>query len=223
MWKYLAFFFLSLALWLPAQSQAQGVRDYANRQDGYVGAVYLGLKYGEVTFALDSSDLPEDGSDVMNFGLVFGRKVNDILGWEVEYTYTASEDDVTLEDVFEETRGNTTTSIDFEYSDVSLEKLGFFLIAKSSGNVYAKGRLGYVRNTLELGDLGDDNIYGIAYGFGGGVKIGDSGSNVEFEYTRYPSEEYRFSTTSPFTGRTFSDDKDVYSDMFTIAWVWSFE
>ena len=54
------------------------------------------------------------------------------------------------------------------------------------------------------------------------MNIGDTGSAVEFEYTRYPSEEYTFTAPNPFTGRTFSDEKDVYTDMFSIAWVWSF-
>ena len=76
MWKYLAIFFLSLAFLLPGQSQAQGVRDYANRADAFFGEVYLGLKYG--IYELYDDDL-NDG-DEAEAGQRCGLSVSGIGG-----------------------------------------------------------------------------------------------------------------------------------------------
>lgn len=203
MWKYLALFFLSLALLLPAQSQAQGVRQYANRADAFFGDVYLGVKYGEISAADDDSDLPEDGSDIRNAGIAFGRLVNDYVGWEFEYTSTVSKDDFTVDGV--------------DYGDLEAETLGIFLVAKSRGDVYVKGRVGWMRVTQEFDPFDETNAYGGAYGVGAGVKFGEYGA-VELEYTRHPSAEYKINV--PPVGEV---EFDVYTDLLTIGYVLSFE
>lgn len=214
--KYLAIIFLSLAFLVPAQSQAQGVRDYSNRATGFLGDIYLGLKYGELTYAADDSDLPEEGQDIRNAGVVFGRLVNEYVGWEFEYTYTATKDDITIDDI--------------DYGSLAGDTLGIFLVAKTRGDVYAKGRVGYMRVTQQI-ELRDDsspfdetNAYGVGFGFGGGVKIGKTGA-IEFEYTRHPNAEYNFTVDlTPVGGpAAFPVELEAYTDLFTIGYIWSFK
>ncbi len=204
MWKYLALFFLSLALLLPAQSQAQGVKEYVNRADAFFGEVYLGLKYG--IYQLYDDDL-DDGEEAEpgQAGVVFGRSINDVLGWEFEYTTTVSQEDEWL---------------DAEL-DVETESVGIYLTAKTAGDAYLKGRLGYVRVEQDINLFEPYNAYGLAYGAGGGYEF-VKGLSLEVEYTVMPTEE-RSATGINAVGIPATFDFDIESNLLTVGLVWSFE
>lgn len=204
MWKYLALFFLSLALLLPAQSQAQGVRQYANRADAFFGEVYLGLKYG--IYELYDDDLDDgDEAEPAQGGVVFGKAINDVLGWEFEYTNTVSKEDDWLGAGL----------------DVEAESVGIYLTAKSPGDAYVKGRVGYVRVEQDISLFAPYNAYGIAYGVGGGYEF-VKGLALEVEYTVMPTEE-RSASGILVPGVPSSFEFDIESNLLTVGLVWSFE
>ncbi len=204
MWKYLALFFLSLALLLPAQSQAQGVREYTNRADAFFGEVYLGLKYG--IYELYDDDLNDgDEAEMGQGGIVFGKSINDVLGWEFEYTTTVSKEDEWLDADL----------------NVETESVGIYLTAKAGGDVYVKGRVGYLRVEQDISLFKPYNAYGIGYGVGGGFKFA-KGLALEIEYTVLPEEE-RSASGIVAPGVPASFDFDIESEMLTVGLIWSFE
>ncbi len=202
--KNLAIGFLSLTFLLPAVSHA--ARDYGRNPADFFGQVYFAAKYGEITIA---EDVPENGSDIRNLGFVFGKGINDILSAEFEYTTTVSEDDDYLGDG----------------SSASVDTLGLYLAAKTPGKVYFKGRVGYTRVAQEFGadssipELeGTKNIYGLAVGVGGGVKVGKNGA-VEFEYMLYPTrDDVETIDFGPGIGVL---EFDLEMDFITLSYVWS--
>ena len=203
--KNLAIVFLSLTFLIPAVSHA--ARDYGRSPIDFAGGVYLLLKYGEITIA---EDVPESGSDIRNLGFAFGKAVNDIISMEFEYTTTVSKDDD-----YAGTGANA-----------ELDTIGFFVVAKSTGNVYGKARLGYTRVSTEdledtaIIDWGSDNNYGIAAGLGAGFKFMEGGA-IELEYMLYPKlEDVEFDFSS-VGGPVFEEDLEV--DFVSLNFVLSFE
>lgn len=203
--KNLAIVFLSLTFLIPAVSHA--ARDYGRNPIDFGGGVYLLLKYGEITIA---DDVPEDGSDIRNFGFAFGKAVNDVIAMEFEYTTTVSEDDDYL--------GSG--------SSASADTVGFFVVAKSPGDFYGKARLGYTRVTTDLEDTAiidwgnSDNVYGIAAGLGAGFKFMEGGA-IELEYMLYPKIEDVEFDFSGVGGPVFEEDLEV--DFVSLNYVLSFE
>ena len=210
--KNLLIVFLSLTFLIPGLSHA--ARDYSRNQFGGGGPVYLAFKYGEVTL---DEDVPESGSDIRNMGVVFGKGFNDVLAMEFEYTDTVSKDD------------------DYQGTGVSaeVETMGVFLVAKSPGQLYVKGRVGYTQSEQQFGsdssgiyaDLeGSKNVYGIAYGFAAGFKFEKRGtlqSALELEYMVYPTRE---DVEFDFTGVGGSvEEEDLEMDFVTLNLVLSFE
>lgn len=191
--KNLTIVFLPLSFLIPTASHA--ARDYGiNRAQAFFGQVYLGLKYGRLTIAEDIPD--EDGTDIRNLGFAFGRGFNDHMAMEFSYNFTATEDDT-------------------DSGDLSADSIGLFLVAKTTGTVYVKGRLGYTRLTLErnfAGNSFDHNEYGIAYGLGLGARVGPGA--IELEYTVLPEIE-----DDDFVGAPV----EVESDFVSVAYVWGFE
>lgn len=203
--KNLAIVFLSLTLLIPGVSHA--ARDYGRNQLDFGGQVYLVLKYGEITIV---DDVPDSGSDIRNLGFVFGKEVNDVLAMEFEYTTTVSDDD----DYF-----GTGSS-------ASVDTLGLFVVARTSGDLYAKGRVGYTRVDQEFGDNpvidwgGSKNVYGIAIGVAAGYKITKGGA-IELEYMLYPTRD---DVEFDFTGVGGSViEEDLEMDFVTLNYVLSFE
>lgn len=191
--KNLTIVFLSLILLIPAVSHA--ARDYGtNRAQAFFGQVYLGLKYGSITIAEDVPD--SDGADVRDLGFTFGKGINDNIAMEFAYNFTVTEDDTSA-------------------GDISADSVGLYLVGKTTGKVYFKGRLGYTRLTLER-NLGsgsfDHNAYGMAYGVGLGVRVGPGA--IEAEYTVLPDID-----NSGFVGAPI----EVESDFLSIAYVWGFQ
>ena len=185
--------FLVSSFLLPAAANAQG--NYSNRAEAFFGDVYLGVKYGRLTYAEDVPDF-SDGSDIRNMGFSFGKKFNDIVAMEFSYDFTVTEDDTSA-------------------GDISTDVLGIFVVAKTPGKVYAKGRLGYTRMTQERNTSGqsfDHNTYGMALGGAVGFTIYDRGS-LEFEYTILPTTD-----NSTFVGAPV----DVESDFVSVNYVWGF-
>lgn len=191
--KNLSIIFLSLTFLLPTVSHA--ARDSGtNRAEEFVGKVYLGLKYGRLTIAEDVPDT--DGTDIRDLGLVFGRGINDNFAVEFAYDFTTTKDD-------------TSTG------DISADALGLYLVAKTTGDVYVKGRLGYTRLTLErnfAGDSFDTNAYGMSYGIGVGVRLGPG--VIEAEYTFMPKID-----NTAFVGAPV----EVESDYLSVAYVWGYD
>jgi len=189
--KNLTIVFLSLILLMPTVSHA--ARDYGNseRIEAFFGEVYLGLKYGRLTIAEDVPD--SDGADIRNLGFAFGKGINEVLAMEFIWNTTVTEDDTSS--------GN-----------LSADTIGLYMVAKTPGRVYFKGRVGYIRSTLERdfsGDSFDHNSYGIAYGVGLGVKIAKGGA-IELEYTLLPSID-----DSGFVGAPV----EVESDFLSVSYV----
>lgn len=200
--KNLVIVFLSLTFLIPAASHA--ARDYGRNPIDFGGGVYLVLKYGEITIA---EDVPEDGSDIRNLGFAFGKQVNDVLALEFEYTTTVSEDD---------DYGGTGSS-------ASVETVGFFVVARTPGDLYAKGRLGYTRAAQEFDDNafvdwgGEENVYGMAAGVSVGYKIMKGGA-IELEYMLYPTRD-----DVEFTSGAITIEEDLEMDFVAINYIWSFE
>lgn len=192
--KNLTIVFLSLILLIPTVSHA--ARDYGNssRIDAFFGEVYLGINSG----VLFIDDVPDsDGANIQNIGFTFGKGINSVLAMEFTYNVTVTEDDTDL-------------------GDLSGDNIGLYLVAKTPGTVYFKGRFGYTRTTLERdfrGDSFDHNSYGLAYGIGGGVKIVKGGA-IELEYTLLPEVE---------DSGIMGSSEDGTSTYLSIAYVLGFE
>ena len=185
--------FLVSSFLLPATANAQG--NYSNRAEAFFGDVYLGVKYGRLTYADEVPDY-DDGSDIRNLGFSFGKKFNDVVGIEFSYDYTVTKDDTSA-------------------GSVSTDVLGFFVVAKTPGKVYVKGRLGYTRMTGERNTGGqsfDNNTYGMALGGAFGITIYDRGS-LELEYTILPTTD-----DAQFAGAPV----DLEADFLSVNYVWGF-
>lgn len=185
--------FLALSFLLPATANAQG--NYSNRAEAFFGDVYLGVKYGRLTYAEEVPDY-SDGSDTRNLGFSFGKKFNDFVAIEFSYDYTVTDD-------------NTSAG------DVSTDVIGFYVVGKTPGKVYAKGRLGYTKMIQERNTSGqsfDHNSYGIALGGAVGFTIYDRGS-LEIEYTILPTTD-----DSGFAGAPV----DLEADFLSVNYVWGF-
>lgn len=195
--RYLTVIFLVSSLLMPAVSSAQG--NYSNRAEAFLGEVYLGVKYGRITYAEEIPDF-SDGSDTRNLGFMFGKRFNDVVGMELEYTQTVTADDTSVGDIYTDT-------------------LGFYMVGKFGGKVYGKGRLGYTRLTQErnfAGDSFDNNTYGIAWGLGIGFNVYQKGS-IEIEYTVLPKTDDRGFLNVP-AGQEF----EAEGDLVTVNYVWGF-
>jgi len=199
MTKYIAIAVLSLALLIPATSQASRYKFEDSRSGALIpGKAYLGVKYG--VFKTEQTVGPYE-VEMDNLGFVFGGEINEILALEFEYTQTVSADK-------EESGGSTAKQ--------TVDTLGFFLVAKSKGDVYARGRVGYTRIEHEIRFMGEgdsDNIYGVAYGIGAGMKIG-KGAAIEIEYTVYPE-------TDEFFGIQVAGD--IENEFLTLGFVWFYD
>ena len=209
--KNLVIVFLSLTFLVPGLSHA--ARDYGRNQL-VGGQVYLAFKYGEITL---EEDVPESGSDIRNMGVVFGKGFNDVLALEFEYTDTVSKDD------------------DYQGSGISasVETMGVFLVARTTGDLYVKGRVGYTQSEQDFGsdpsgifaDLeGSKNVYGIAYGVAAGykfMKVGTLQSALELEYMIYPTREDVEIDLTGVGGSVIEEDLEM--DFVTLNYVLSFE
>ena len=195
--RYLTVIFLVSSFLMPAVSSAQG--NYSNRAEAFLGDVYLGVKYGRITYSDNVPDY-DDGSDTRNAGFMFGKRFNQFVGMELAYTQTVTADETSAGDVFTDT-------------------LGFFVVGKTPGKVYAKGRLGYSRLTQERnfsGESFDHNSYGIAYGVGVGFNFYKKAS-IEIEYTVLPKTDDR-----GFLGVPSGVDFEAEADLITLNYVWGF-
>ncbi len=192
--KNLTIVFLSLTFLIPSVSHA--ARSYGNnRIDAFFGEVYLGVKYGRLTIAEDVPD--SDGTDIRDMGFTFGKGINDNMAMEFAYNFTVTEDDTSA-------------------GDLSADTIGLYVVGKTTGTVYFKGRIGYTRTSLErnLGGASfDHNSYGMAYSIGLGAKVMKGGA-IEFEYTVLPSID-----DSGFVGAPV----EVEADFLSVSYIFGFE
>jgi len=217
MTKYIAIAVLSLALLVPATSNASRYKFEDSHSGALIpGKAYLGIKAGQLSIDGDlhedldplGLDFPDLATD--NLGFVFGGEINEYFSLEFSYTETVSEE---KKDLFK-------LGTDLK---VSTDTIGLFLVAKTQGDVYIKGRVGYIRMNQKvsyslLDFKENDNLYGIAAGLGVGMKIG-KGTSLELEYTRFPDTEVFDSCELYFC--VFEDD--ILNELVTIGFVWSFE
>ena len=195
---------VSLLFLIPATSSASSRYDSSSR-DFYPGKVYLGVKYGNIN-ALDllifnpatGMDQEED-AEIGTVGLVFGGSINDYMAMEFEYNSTVSK----------------------EYYDslpgrLEAEGWGLYLVAKSLGDLYVKGRLGYTEIEFDGNDgstgSGSVTNYGVAGSVGVGYKIGPGA--LEVEYTLFPDIE-----------RIWGEelDDDIETEMITIGYMFTYD
>jgi opacity protein-like surface antigen len=204
MTKYIAIAVLSLALLIPATSNA-GRYTFEDSRSGKLipGKAYLGIKFGQITI-----DEPVSGSDdveMENVGFTFAGDINDYLTLEFEFSQTVSEEELDLFNLGPDLK-------------VSSDTLGLFLVGKTQGDIYFKGRVGYTRVEQDISYSGfsiSANVYGVAAGLGAGIKL-SKGAALEIEYTVYPETD-RFEDL----GIGFDDGLDT--EFVTIGFVWSFE
>jgi len=193
--KHLTVIFLVSSFMLPAVGHAQSGLYSPNRAEVFFGDVYLGVKYGRLTYAESVPDY-DDGADIRNLGFSFGRKFNDNVAMEFSYDYTVTDDSSSA-------------------GDVSTDVLGFFVVGKTTGDVYFKGRLGYTRLTQERDTSGesiDAHSYGIAVGGAIGFTVYDRGS-LEIEYTILPTTD---------NTRFIGADEKIEADFLSVNYVWGF-
>lgn len=213
MTKNLAVGILSLALLMPGISHA--ARDYGRNPLDFVGEVYLTVKYGEVTYALE---VPESGSEIRTLGFVFGSGISETWAMEFEYTTTVSVDD--------DYKLRLSDTLTLSGSSAEVNSLGVFAVARTPGDLYLKGRLGYTRTEQIFSDSlgvdwgGSKNVYGVAYGFSLGYKFTKGGA-LELEYMVYPTREDLTFDTTPVGGSVFEDDLEV--DFVSLNYVMSFQ
>ena len=196
--KQIAAIFLVSSMLLPVVGNAQGVsRNYGNDPFGRT-KVYLGVKYGVLQVDPDVSG--SDTFDMDNMGFMFGGHFNDNLALEFDYTTTVSADKQS-----------------FAGGDVKFETdtVGLFLVARTTGQVYGRARIGYSRIDQDVSTVGSDTVYGMAYGIGGGFEFADNIS-VEFDYTVYPETD-EFDRLGEIIDRTLS------SELISLGVVWSYE
>ena len=130
-----------------------------------------------------------------------------MLALEFEYTTTVSEDD--------DYGGSGSSG--------SAQTLGFFVVARTPGDLYAKGRLGYSRVAQEFDDIpavdwgGEKNVYGVAAGVSVGYKIMKGGA-IELEYMLYPTRD-----DVEFSSGATTIEEDLEMDFVAINYIWSFE
>lgn len=197
--KNIAIAVLGLALLIPAASNAADPYRSTSRGAAFAGEVYLGLKYGSI--AIDDGVSIGDDADVRNTGFMFGGAINDHLGLEFDFTQTVTTDDELVSGLIGR--------------NISTDTLGFFLVGKTLGDIYVKGRVGYVIMDQHIGLTGsnfNNNNYGVGLSLGVGAKIGETGA-IEIEYTALPD------TDKEDTG--FAEDLE--SEFVSIAYVWVYD
>jgi len=187
---------LMLAMLVPLTGNAQGLYR-SNNTTSIVGAtkVYLGVKAGVMN--IDSDESGTDAINITNMGFMFGGHFNDMLALEFDYTQTVHADEE-----------------DFIGTGVKVHEdtMGLFLVLRSPGSFYVKGRLGYTVIDQEISSLGSDRVYGLAGGIGVGFGITDT-FTLEAEYTMYP-------ITDEFD--RFGAAGDLTSELVTVNMVFSY-
>jgi len=198
--KNIAAAVLTLAMLVPLTGNAAGTYR-SNNTSGTIsaGKVYLGLKYGVMT--LEYEDASGDGSELDNLGFLFGGHINDNMAMEFEYTQTVSSD------------------ADSAGEQLASDTFGIFVVARTTGDLYARARIGYSWVNQDFDSLGTDRIYGLAYGLGGGYQVTDT-FGIELDYTVYPEADETDRFGDPAT--IGFDLGDLMTEMVSITLVWSY-
>ncbi|MCG8434964.1 MAG: porin family protein [Gammaproteobacteria bacterium] len=121
----------------------------------------------------DVADFSTDPA--LNIGLAIGRDLGNPRAWafELEYSQSVSDGEVEIETVCPPVVGTPCTP-GTETSDFDFKTLSAYLVWRSRGDVYFKGKLGYSENKFDIDgtsdedlftDAGDDD-YSVGIGFG---------------------------------------------------------
>lgn len=195
--KNIAAAVLTLVMLVPIAGHAAGVYRSNNSSSAFGAAkVYLGVKGG--ILSLESDGFGPDPVDITNIGFVFGGHFNDYMAMEFDYTQTVSA-------AHEQFLGTDVT--------VGADTIALFLIFRTTGSLYLKGRIGYGWIDQDVGGVGKDTIYGLAGGIGAGMEFSDT-FGIEVEYTIYP-------TADEFD--TFGAAGDVTADLLSLNLVFSYD
>ena len=126
-------------------------------------SAYAGVEYGTFT---------SEDADMGNLGVNFGVHINKILSAEGAYTFSVDKEDVD--------------------SDITLAttSLGVYLAARSEGQFYVKGQLGFATVDFDMKGFGvtvSDDTAGLSYGAGVGARF--ENVMLELKYIKYPELE----------------------------------
>ncbi|WP_296405110.1 porin family protein [Psychrobacter sp.] len=154
---------------------AQAAISYGN---GMTAQPYLGAKIGQYDLNIDNAD------KATSYGVYGGAKFTPYFGLEAEYLTTSDEN-----------AGEDAVS----KSEYSADTYGLYATADyaipSANGLYAKGRLGYAKNKVEVKDtVKSTNVKdttkiddtGVAGGLGLGFNVSPNAS-IEAMYNWYPS------------------------------------
>lgn len=125
---------------------------------------YGGIQVGQ--FSVDQSEFDSTNG----VGVMLGYKVNNLVSIEGVLTTTGEDGDLTVQGV---------------QGDWDLNTSAVYAAIRSSGNLYFKGKLGYLHEKVNASIVGlsfSGSDSGVSYGVGAGWRIGD-GLGLELEYT----------------------------------------
>jgi hypothetical protein len=146
--------------------------------------------YGGLSFGRVDVDEIETG----NLGIVLGAIADNGFGYELFYSFSVVDYDVS-------------------FNGFETDTINLYVVYKTSGNVYFKGKAGYSYTNITFdpvdADRVSDSTEGFSYGLAGGIGIGDGA--LELTY-------YRFPDFDDFAGVPF--DEEV--EMINLAYLWSF-
>ncbi|MBZ2189964.1 porin family protein [Alcanivorax sp. JB21] len=133
---------------------------------------FFGLKAGTMRVDVTDNGLGIDLDDSTNIGFYTGYVGQSGLGFELEYTQPTSKTDTGV------------PSVKYE-----LRTLALYGTFRSDGNIYLKGKAGYLREDVKFsgpGGSASDKESGMSLGGGVGFMLGSS--RLELEYTIIESD-----------------------------------
>ncbi len=132
---------------------------------------YFGISGGQTRV---KNTTTQEYQDATTFGLKVGVRVfsNDAVwtGSEVKYTKTTAKEEVS-------NAGSSTIST------YEVETTGLYLVGRTRGKAYVKGKLGAANQVITVDDVVIQDSTRGSYGVGVGIRQG--GAVLEIEYTQY--------------------------------------
>ena len=135
---------------------------------------YFGISGGQTRV---KNTTTQQYQDATSFGINVGTRLysNDSFwsGAELKYTKTTSKEQVN-------NSGSSTIS------SYEVETTGLYLVARTRGKAYVKGKLGAANQVITVDDVVIQDSTRGSYGLGAGIRQG--GAVLEIEYTQYSSD-----------------------------------
>jgi hypothetical protein len=163
--------------------------------------LYASVSYGQVRL---DNDVLDDSAEYDNIGFTIGgTRDGGGLGFELFYTLTADRD--------------TVESGGVKVGDIGTSALGFYVLYKTPGEIYFKGKVGFAYIDFDVDvdssasvPIQSEDGSGASYGAAVGMDVGTSGS-VELSYLVLP----KLDNVSDAIG-----ELDV--DMISLHYYWNF-